>query len=69
MPRMPVLRFNVADTDAETGQWLDFEPNNRAPGEHYVTPATGRDFLAVSPMRGMILGGARHIVDETPQGR
>ena len=43
------------------GRWLDFDPtNNRMPGEDYVTLATGRDFLDVSPMRGVIRGGARH---------
>ncbi len=46
------------------GTWLDFDPtNNRAPGEDYVTLATGRDFLDVSPMRGVIRGGAQHILD------
>ena len=45
------------------GQWLDFDPtNNRAPGEDYVTLATGRDFLDVSPLRGVIRGGSRHIL-------
>ncbi len=48
------------DTDAP-GQWFDFDPtNNRAPGEDYVTLATGRDFLDVSPLRGVIRGGAQH---------
>lgn len=47
-----------------SGQWLDFDPtNNRAPGEDYVTLATGRDFLDVSPMRGVIRGGAHHVLD------
>ncbi len=46
------------------GSWLDFDPtNNRAPGEDYITLATGRDFLDVSPMRGVIRGGARHVLD------
>ena len=46
------------------GAWLDFDPtNNRAPGEDYITLATGRDFLDVSPMRGVIRGGARHVLD------
>ena len=46
------------------GRWLDFDPtNNRAPGEDYVTLATGRDFLDVSPMRGVIRGGARHVLE------
>ena len=46
------------------GCWLDFDPtNDRAPGEDYVTLATGRDFLDVSPMRGVIRGGARHALN------
>jgi transglutaminase-like putative cysteine protease len=46
------------------GVWLDFDPtNNRSPGEDYVTLAIGRDFLDVSPMRGVIRGGARHVLD------
>ena len=50
-----------AKSDASKGQWFDFDPtNNRAPGEDYVTLATGRDFLDVSPLRGVIRGGARH---------
>ncbi len=45
----------------QPGRWLDFDPtNDRAPGEDYVTLATGRDFLDVSPMRGVIRGGAHH---------
>jgi transglutaminase-like putative cysteine protease len=32
-------------------------------GEDYVTLATGRDFLDVSPMRGVIRGGARHSLE------
>jgi transglutaminase-like putative cysteine protease len=47
-----------------TGQWLDFDPtNNRNAGEDYVTLATGRDFADVSPLRGVILGGAGHVMD------
>ena len=46
------------------GLWMDFDPtNNRAPGEDYVTLAIGRDFLDVSPMRGVIRGGAHHVLD------
>ncbi len=46
------------------GTWLDFDPTNkRAPGEDYITLATGRDFLDVSPMRGVIRGGTRHVLD------
>lgn len=49
----------------EGARWCDFDPtNNRwgwhAPGEDYVTVAVGRDFGDVSPLRGVIHGGARH---------
>ncbi len=53
-----------SQTTKEGGQWFDFDPtNNRAPGEDYVTLATGRDFLDVSPLRGVIRGGAQHTLD------
>jgi transglutaminase-like putative cysteine protease len=43
------------------GQWLDLDPtNDQPPGEDYVTLAIGRDYADVSPMRGIIHGGARH---------
>jgi transglutaminase-like putative cysteine protease len=46
-------------------RWVDLDPtNNRwgwhAPGEDYVTLATGRDFGDVSPLRGVLRGGASH---------
>lgn len=49
----------------EGARWCDLDPtNNRwgwhAPGEDYVTLAVGRDFGDVSPLRGVIHGGARH---------
>lgn len=43
------------------GQWADLDPtNNRAPGEDYVTLAIGRDYSDVSPVRGVLHGGAKH---------
>jgi transglutaminase-like putative cysteine protease len=53
---------------AAAGSWVDFDPtNNRcgmdAPGEDYVTLAIGRDFSDVSPVRGVIHGGAHHTLD------
>ncbi len=43
------------------GGWLDLDPTNgRATGADYVTLATGRDYSDVSPLRGVIHGGARH---------
>ncbi len=52
--------------DLPEGQrWVDLDPtNDRAgwpsPGEDYVTVALGRDFSDVSPLRGVIHGGASH---------
>ena len=52
--------------DLPAGQrWCDFDPTNdragwHSPGEDYVTLATGRDFSDVSPLRGVIHGGASH---------
>ncbi len=49
----------------EDDRWCDLDPtNNRAgwhsPGEDYVTLGVGRDFADVSPIRGVIHGGASH---------
>ena len=49
----------------EGERWVDLDPtNDRAgwpsPGEDYVTLAVGRDFSDVSPIRGVIHGGASH---------
>lgn len=50
----------VPDVQGHDG-WYDFDPtNNRTPGEDYVTLAFGRDYSDVSPMRGVIHGGASH---------
>ena len=52
--------------DLPPGQrWVDLDPtNDRAgwpsPGEDYVSLAIGRDFSDVSPLRGVIHGGASH---------
>ena len=47
--------------DGEPGDWTDLDPtNDRSPGEDYVTLATGRDYSDVSPVRGVINGGADH---------
>ena len=57
---------DASDIESATSPsaWFDFDPtNDRAPGEDYVTLATGRDFLDVSPLRGVIRGGAHHTLD------
>jgi transglutaminase-like putative cysteine protease len=46
-------------------RWCDFDPTNDRwgwglPGEDYVLLATGRDYADVSPIRGVIHGGANH---------
>jgi transglutaminase-like putative cysteine protease len=57
-----------AAEDGAQGLWFHFDPtNNRcglnSPGEDYVQLASGRDFSDVSPMRGVIQGGAHHALD------
>lgn len=55
------------EPDQSGGLWCDLDPtNNRwgfgSPGADYVTLALGRDYFDVSPMRGMIHGGANHVL-------
>ncbi len=51
----------LPNPDSGQGEWADFDPTNgRQPGEDYVTLAIGRDYADVSPMRGVLHGGARH---------
>lgn len=43
--------------------WLDFDPtNNLLPSERHVTVAWGRDFSDISPLKGVVLGGGRHLL-------
>ncbi len=43
--------------------WIDVDPtNNVSPGQEHVTLAWGRDYDDVSPIKGVILGGGRHII-------
>lgn len=56
------------DTLCTHGQWFDLDPtNNRwglnSPGVDYVTLALGRDYGDVSPVRGVIHGGASHTLE------
>jgi transglutaminase-like putative cysteine protease len=51
----------VPGPGAAGGRWIDLDPTNkRSPGEDYVTVANGRDYADVSPMRGVLHGGASH---------
>ena len=55
-------------TLATHGQWFDLDPTNDrwgllSPGIDFVTLATGRDYADVSPVRGVIHGGASHTLE------
>lgn len=44
--------------------WVDFDPtNNCVPTDGHVTVAWGRDYSDVSPVYGVLLGGAHHTLD------
>jgi transglutaminase-like putative cysteine protease len=65
LPDLP----EIADSGGvSTGsRWCDFDPTNDrdgwgSPGEDYVTLALGRDYADVSPIRGVIHGGANHLL-------
>ena len=56
-----------SDGNLSQGVWCDLDPtNNRwgyeSPGEDYIHLAQGRDYSDVSPVRGVIHGGADHIM-------
>ena len=62
----------IPDVDEDgqlcAGTWCDLDPtNNRwgygTPGEDYIHLAQGRDYADVSPIRGVIHGGADHTLD------
>ena len=43
--------------------WVDLDPtNNQIPEERHILLAWGRDYDDVSPLKGVILGGGRHVV-------
>ncbi len=44
--------------------WVDFDPtNNCVPSDGHITVAIGRDYSDVSPVYGVLLGGAHHELD------
>jgi transglutaminase-like putative cysteine protease len=44
--------------------WVDFDPtNNCVPSDGHITVAWGRDYSDVSPVYGVLLGGAHHKLD------
>lgn len=51
----------VPGEEGGPGEWLDLDPTNRRePGDDYIVLATGRDYADVSPLRGVLHGGANH---------
>jgi transglutaminase-like putative cysteine protease len=41
--------------------WVDLDPtNDLIPGDEHITVAWGRDYGDVSPLRGVLTGGAEH---------
>lgn len=43
--------------------WIDVDPtNNCLPSLRHITVAWGRDYSDVSPLRGVLLGGGKHIL-------
>lgn len=44
--------------------WIDADPtNNLLPLDRHITVAWGRDFMDVSPVRGLVVGGGGHALD------
>ncbi len=44
--------------------WVDYDPtNNCVPGDGHITVAWGRDYGDISPVYGVLVGGARHKLD------
>ena len=44
--------------------WVDFDPtNNVLPRDQHITLAVGRDFSDVTPLKGVVFGGGRQLLD------
>jgi len=44
--------------------WVDFDPtNDMLPSNEHITVAWGRDYSDVSPIHGVLLGGAKHTLE------
>jgi transglutaminase-like putative cysteine protease len=58
------LQAQTQGSSGDVGVWVDFDPTNAVlPGEGHITLGWGRDFSDVSPLRGVILGGGRPVLD------
>ena len=55
---------SAADAGRHAGRWVDFDPtNNCVPSDGHITLAWGRDYSDVSPVQGILLGGAKHSLE------
>lgn len=46
-----------------SGVWFDFDPTNgKAISEEFIVTARGRDFGDVSPLKGILFGGGKHVL-------
>lgn len=46
-----------------SGAWVDFDPTNgKMITEEYIVTARGRDFGDVSPLKGILFGGGKHVL-------
>lgn len=46
-----------------SGTWFDFDPTNgKAISEEFIVTARGRDFGDVSPLKGILFGGGKHVL-------
>ena len=46
-----------------SGAWFDFDPTNgKAISEEFIVTARGRDFGDVSPLKGILFGGGKHVL-------
>jgi transglutaminase-like putative cysteine protease len=44
--------------------WIDFDPtNNQLPAVSHIVLAWGRDYSDVTPLKGVIVGSAHHVLD------
>jgi transglutaminase-like putative cysteine protease len=50
--------------DGQAGSWIDADPTNGIfPDTSHITLGWGRDFLDVSPLRGVLIGGGQQTMD------
>jgi transglutaminase-like putative cysteine protease len=51
------------ESGGPAGAWFDFDPTNgKAITEEFIVTARGRDFGDVSPLKGILFGGGKHVL-------